>query len=92
MAATPRTRRPKASTYGPNGTATRATLDALGVDSATDALGAIAVTLADHLDAGEARSQLANCCRELRATLDALAGRYSLAEDELDRFLAGLQD
>jgi hypothetical protein len=52
----------------------------------------LAVTVADFLDSGQARSQLPNCARELRAILAELEGRTSLDEGELDAFLRDLQD
>ena len=91
MASKPTTaRRPAAPSYGPNGTATRATLEELGVDPGLSVLGSLAVTVADFLDSGQARSQLPNCARELRAILAELEGRTSLDEGELDAFLRDL--
>jgi hypothetical protein len=86
------TSRPAAARYGPNGTATRSTLAELGADLAGDALAALACHLADHLDSGNAGSQVAAVSRELRSTLDAVAARNAGPDDALDTFLASLRE
>jgi hypothetical protein len=48
--------------------------------------------LADHLDSGDAASKIAAVARELRSTLDAVAGRNAGPDDALDAFLAGLRE
>jgi hypothetical protein len=78
--------------YGPNGTATRATIADLGADPDTDALASLALHLADHLDSGNAGSQVAAVSRELRSTLDAVAARNAGSDDALDTFLASLRE
>lgn len=75
---------------GPNVVATQATLARLWVDPADDVLAAL--TLAGVLDRGEARSQVANVSRELRACLaDLVLVQATTGPDEVDVFLAGLR-
>ena len=76
---------------GPNTLATQATLDRSGADPTTDAVAALALTLAGVLDRGEARSQVAAVARELRACLvDVERIHGSTGTDEVDELLARL--
>jgi hypothetical protein len=80
-----------AAALGPNVRATLATIDAIGADPATNAVAALALHLAGVLDSGEARSQVANVARELRACLAELAHAVGTGPDELDDLLAELR-
>lgn len=76
---------------GPTTRATRATLVERGADPATNAVAALALHLAGVLDRGEARSQVSNVARELRACLLEVRRTHTPASDldDVDRFLLG---
>jgi hypothetical protein len=83
---TKRSPRPK-PTVGPNRAATLSTLTELGLEPESNTLSALALTLADALDAG-AGAQVANIARELRHVVRTLAEAHNVDDAAFDGFMA----
>lgn len=76
-------------TQGPNEKAVRSSLKRIEISVQDDALGRLAVTLAQALD-GDAGMATAAISRELRATLNELESRNGEDTDDFSQFLREL--